>query len=139
MSSALQIRSRRVLLVDADHRTSRRLADLLREDGFEVEVAGDGRDALARLSRRPVPGALITELGVPLAAGATIVRHARAQNPGLLVIVLTRHPHLLLAGSFAGPPPVVLTKPLDYAQLLLLLADPSSDEQSGVSATSPRN
>ena len=139
MSSVLPIRSTRVLLVDADHRTSRRLAGLLREDGFEVEVAGDGRDALARLARQPALGVLITELGVPFADGPTIARYASAQNPYLRVIVLTRHPHLLAANSFAGAPPVVLTKPLDYAHLLALLAEPSPDEKSCVIATSRGN
>ena len=139
MCSPLPIRPRRVLLVDADHRTSRRLAGLLTEDGFEVEVAGDGRDAIARVARQPALGVLITELSLPFVDGPTIARCASAQSPYLRVIVLTRHPHLLVANSFAGAPPVVLTKPLDYAQLLALLAEPSPDENSGVIAASPGN
>jgi DNA-binding NtrC family response regulator len=132
MSGKPPARSNKVLLVDADFRTSQRLAELLREDGFEVEVARDGAAAIARLSRTPLPGTLITELGIPLADGATIARYARGQDPALRVIVLTRHPHLL-APNFSQPTPVVLTKPLDYARLLELLENPGPEEGVDVS------
>lgn len=110
-----------ILLVDGELRTSKRLAGLLGEDGFEVQVVRDGAAAIARLSRAPLPRTLITELSVPLADGAAIARYARSLDPHVRVIVLTRHPHLLAAQGFAPPAPIVLTKPLDYARLLELL------------------
>jgi two-component system response regulator MprA len=127
--------SKSILLVDGELRTSRRLAALLSEDGFEVQVERDGAAAIARLSRGPLPDTLITEIGVPLADGPAIVRFARALDPGLCVIVLTRHPHLLRSSGFAGPAPVVLTKPLDYARLLELLKDGRGAERTERSST----
>ncbi len=44
---------RRVFLVDDDLRTARRLAAMLEEDGFVVEVMRDGDEAVARLEREP--------------------------------------------------------------------------------------
>ncbi|HVY28948.1 MAG TPA: response regulator [Polyangiaceae bacterium] len=123
MSPSSKPRSNKLLLVDADFRTSQRLAELLAEDGFEVEVVRDGAAAIARLSRAPMPGTLITELSVALADGSAIARYGRSLDPGLRVIVLTRHPNLLVASSFGGSAPAVLTKPLDYARLLDLLHD----------------
>src|SRR6185503_16353880 len=95
----------KVLLVDGDFRTSQRLAELLREDGFEVEVARDGAAAIARLTRAPLPDTLITELKLPLADGAAVARFGRSQHAGLGVIVLTRYPNLLVPEAFGSPPP----------------------------------
>jgi two-component system response regulator MprA len=113
-----------VLLVDDDLRTTRRMADMLREDGFAVEIARDGAAAVARLSRSPVPDALVTELTIAHADGLAIGRFARNQRPGLPVLVLTGYPNLFQPDAFAGGPPATLfTKPVDYAALRSALRD----------------
>jgi CheY-like chemotaxis protein len=126
MSSSPPTPSKRVLLVDGDLRSSQRLADLLREDGFEVEVARDGRRALATLARSTAPDVLITELSVPLADGAAIARFALSQRPTMQIVILTRYPNLAVPAAFGKPPPTVLSKPLDYAHLLELLQSGSA-------------
>ena len=140
MSGSPKARSNKVLVVDADFRSGQRLAELLKEDGYDVEVARDGATAIARLSRAPMPGALVTELTVAMADGAAIARYGRSIDPGLRVIVLTRHPNLLVPSSFGGMAPPVLTKPLDYALLLELLGEGTKAEsKAGESgAPSPR-
>jgi DNA-binding response OmpR family regulator len=119
--SAVQHRSNRILLLDADTRTSRRLASLLEEDGFQVEVLCDGASALARLSESPLPDTLITELSLPTTDGATVARHASALSPEMRIIVLTRHPHLVHSTSFGSTAPLLLTKPLDLRRLMQFL------------------
>jgi len=105
-------------LVDDDLRTTRRMADMLREDGFAVEIARDGAAAVARLSRSPVPHALVTELTIAHADGLAVGRFARNQRPGMPILVLTGYPNLFHAEAFAGGPPATLfTKPVDYAIL----------------------
>ena len=121
MSGRPQARAKNVLIVDPDFRSARRLADLLNEDGFAVELARDGAAAMTRLSHPPLPAVLLTELTVPLAGGAAIARFGRSVDPTLSVIVLTRHPNLFAPHSFGSVAPAVLTKPLDYARLLDLL------------------
>jgi two-component system nitrogen regulation response regulator GlnG len=118
----------RVLLVDGDFRSSQRLASLLEEDGFCVDVVRDGRSAVRRLAALPLPNILITELHVPLIDGVTIARSARAHNPDLQIVVLTRHPNQPLPPAFGSMPPVVLSKPLDYARLMevLLVESPAA-------------
>jgi DNA-binding NtrC family response regulator len=128
MSPSSKPRSNKLLLVDADFRTSQRLAELLSEDGYQVEVVRDGAAAIARLSRSPMPGTLVTELSVALADGSAIARYGRSLDPALRVIVLTRHPNLLVPSSFGGSAPAVLTKPLDYARLLELLREGTRGE-----------
>ncbi len=106
-----------VLLVDDDLRTTRRLAEMLREDGLTVEIARDGAAAIARFTHQPVPDALVTELTTAHADAASVSRFARAQRPGLPILVVTGYPNLLQADAFGGPPPLLFTKPVDYLKL----------------------
>ena len=139
MSSPPEARSRRVLLVDGDFRSSQRLADLLREDGYEVEVARDGARAMASLERSPTPDFLVTELSVPQADGATIARFALSRRPTMQIVVLTRYPNLAIPGAFGAVPPTVLSKPLDYGHLLELLQSGAARAGSGsFRSASPR-
>ncbi len=48
-------RTQVVLLVDDDLRTTRRLAEMLREDGLTVEIARDGAAAIARFTHTQFP------------------------------------------------------------------------------------
>lgn len=107
-----------VLLVDDDLRTARRMADMLREDGFAVEVARDGAAAVARLSRSPVPDALVTELTTAHADGFALGRFARSQRAGLPVFFVTGYPNLFDANALGSEPKALLfTKPVEYAAL----------------------
>jgi len=113
-----------VLLVDDDLRTTRRMADMLREDGFAVEIARDGAAAVSRISRAPVPDALVTELTTAHVDGLAIARFARNQRPGLPVMILTGYPNLFHDAAFAGGPAATLfTKPVDYAVLKTALRE----------------
>jgi DNA-binding NtrC family response regulator len=139
MSSSPPTHSKRVLLVDGDFRSSQRLADLLREDGFEVEVARDGRRAMASLARSTAPDVLVTELSVPLADGAAVARFALSQRPTMQIVILTRYPNLAVPAAFGKTPPTVLSKPLDYGHLLELLQSGSARGGSGsIRSASPR-
>ena len=124
MSEGQAQRPHVVLLVDDELRTTRRMAAMLREDGFAVEIARDGAAAVARLARSPVPDALVTELTTAHADGLAIGRFARNQRPNIPVLVLTGYPNLFHADAFAGGPPATLfTKPVDYAALRSALRD----------------
>ncbi len=107
-----------VLIVEDDVRTARRLAHMLREDGYAVEVAVDGAAALGRLSRDPVPAVLVTDLRMPHADGVAVSRYARSRRPGMPVVVVTGYPLQAewMEQAFE-PPPVVFTKPLSYEEL----------------------
>ncbi|HEY1960531.1 MAG TPA: response regulator [Polyangiaceae bacterium] len=104
-----------VLVVDDDARTARTLGRMLREDGYEVEVAVDGPAAIARLTRSPVPNILISDLRMATVDGVAVVRYAQSRRPDMRVVVVTGYPHLVQ--SALDPPPIVLTKPLVYGDL----------------------
>jgi CheY-like chemotaxis protein len=108
-----------VLVVDHDARSASVLARLLRADGFDTEVTTDGAAALARLTRNPVPEALVTDFHLPHADGLAVGRYARSRRTAMPIFMVTGHPSSL--ASAAGPldePIELLTKPLDYADLL---------------------
>jgi two-component system response regulator MprA len=106
------------LVVDDDVRTARILSRMLREDGFEVELAADGAAAIGRLARTPVPDVLVTDLRMPHADGMAVARYARSHRPDLPIVIVTGYPDMAPLGSGAlDPAPTVMTKPVDYARL----------------------
>jgi len=116
-------RPKLVLLVDDDLRTARRMADMLREDGFVVEVARDGAAAIARLTRTPIPDAVVTELNIPHADGSAVGLFARTRRADMQIVVVTGHPHLFQPAAFGSEPPIVFTKPVEYTSLRDALAN----------------
>lgn len=121
--------SKRVLLVDGDVRTSRRLAALLQQDGYQVELARDGAEALVRLASSTTPDVLVTELRLPVGDGPSVARSARMLSPALSVVVVTRYANSVSAASFGSPEPLVLSKPLDYERLLAALRQPPASPE----------
>ncbi|NUO50801.1 MAG: response regulator [Polyangiaceae bacterium] len=110
-------RSKLILVVDDDVRTARVLARMLRDDGFEAEIARDGAAAIARLSREPAPKVLITDLRMPHADGWAVARYARTQAPDICVFVITGYPERAKAWASGAGGATVLTKPVDYRTL----------------------
>jgi two-component system response regulator MprA len=112
-----------VLIVDDDARSASLLARLLRADGYEAEVTNDGATALARLTRNPVPHAIVTDFHLPHADGLAVARYARSRRPAVVLFVVTGSPNSLAnAADPLDQPLHVLTKPLDYPDLLGRLA-----------------
>jgi CheY-like chemotaxis protein len=108
-----------ILVVDDDERAARMLAQMLREDGWEAEVACDGAGAKDRLARAPRPAVLVADLHLSRGGGADIVRFAQTQIEAVAVVVVTGYPHLVPRDL--APQPVVLTKPLVYRELTAAL------------------
>lgn len=109
-----------ILVVDDDARTARTLANMLREDGYTVDVAIDGAAAIARLSRSPLPRVLVTDIRMPNVDGVAVSAYARSRSPNMPIIIVTGYPQL--ASHTLEPDPVVLTKPIDYGTLSAALA-----------------
>jgi two-component system response regulator MprA len=107
-----------ILVVDDDVRTTRLLVRMLREDGFDVELAVDGAAAIGRLARSPIPDVLVTDIQLPYADGVAVVRYARSRRPDLPVLVVTGYPERVpRSPGELDPAPTVLGKPIDYGRL----------------------
>jgi two-component system response regulator MprA len=91
---------------------------MLRDDGFDAEVAIDGAAAVRRLRRSPTPDVLVTELQVPHVDGLALARFARSHRRTLPVMLVTNYPELAaLPPDAFDPATTVFSKPLDYARL----------------------
>jgi len=74
-----------VLVVDDDHDAAQALAELLLDEGYEVAVAGDGRQALLRLADGPLPDVILLDLMMPRVNGYEF-RGLQLADPRLAVI-----------------------------------------------------
>lgn len=115
-------RQPRVLLVDDDAGLLRLLNFRLSSAGYEVQTAGDGRQALARLDGFR-PDTVVTDLRMHGMDGMALFEAIHSQHPTLPVIILTAHgtiPDAVEAtqrGVFG-----YLTKPFDSQDLLTRIA-----------------
>ncbi|MFW6163837.1 MAG: sigma-54-dependent transcriptional regulator [Planctomycetota bacterium] len=111
-------RSMRILVVDDEPIVREGFARALNGDGFEVETAGDGQEAMDRLAARRFD-LVITDLRMPEVDGQELLRHVKGRYPETEVVVLTGY------GSIPNAVDAIkdgaynyITKPLNKHELL---------------------
>lgn len=77
-AQSAQLRRNRVLIVEDDPDIRDALADAMRDAGADVDVAGDGLEALERLRAGPLPAVILLDLRLPRLAGEEFLREMRA-------------------------------------------------------------
>ncbi|MBL8754393.1 MAG: sigma-54-dependent Fis family transcriptional regulator, partial [Planctomycetes bacterium] len=109
----------RLLIVDDEPDLRWVLRGLFTDDGFEVEEAGDGRQALAVIQRDP-PDVVLSDMRMPHMAGIELLRAVKKCVPELPVVLLSAVEDLATAvdaikeGAFDYQ-----AKPFDGDRLLL--------------------
>lgn len=78
----------RILLVDDDEATLTVLETFLREEGYAVTTATNGREALEKLGQERYL-VVITDLGMPVMDGGKLIKEIAKMKQAPLVIVLT--------------------------------------------------
>jgi DNA-binding NtrC family response regulator len=78
-----------VLIVEDRRSLAEMLGETLRVEGYEVEIALRGDDAVVRLKRGGPYLAVVTDLRLPGADGLAVLRAARAADPLLPVFLIT--------------------------------------------------
>ncbi|RJR43482.1 MAG: response regulator [Desulfobacteraceae bacterium] len=81
----------RVLVVEDESSVANSLGVLLKESGYQVRVAGTGKDALETLDRHEVD-LFVADLQLPDMNGMEVVRQTRRRNPQTGIIVMTGEP-----------------------------------------------
>ncbi len=114
----------RILLVEDDDALREALAEVLADEGYGVDAAANGQEALDRLDRsRPVPDLILLDLVMPVMDGWTF-RDAQRRDPRL-----ARIPTVVLSASFPPDSPrmrslnaeAVLSKPVSIDRLVRAL------------------
>ena len=111
----------RILVADDDEDVRVALRVALEVEGYEVEAVPNGARAMQAHERRPAD-VLITDLFMPECDGFETVKHFRARNPGMLIVVISgwqraqRADHLAVA-LHAGAD-AILRKPFTPGELL---------------------
>lgn len=117
----VEIARPRLLLVEDDGALSALLTDLLTEEGYEVEVAGDGQSGLHRALARDYD-VLVVDRGLPVLDGLGLVTRLRARGVACPVLLLTARGALddRVEGLDAGAEDY-LVKPFEVPELLARL------------------
>ncbi len=109
----------RVLVVDDEASARSGLEKLLRQEGYAVESASDGENALSLVSDRP-PDVVVTDLKMPRMDGMQLLAKLREQNAEIPVIVVTAFGDVASAvGAMRAGAADYLTKPVDFDALLV--------------------
>jgi DNA-binding response OmpR family regulator len=95
-----------VLITDRNRHVRNFLRREFIAEGYQVEVAADGRELLRKISEADPPDLLILDLEITPLGGAAILRRIQRQHPKLPVIIHTftteesSHPAVRKAAAF---------------------------------------
>jgi CheY-like chemotaxis protein len=111
----------RILVVEDDTAIRETIAELLEDEGFEVECAANGADALARLDASATPAVILLDLQMPVMDGWAF-RETQRRDPRYATI-----PTVVVTASYGTDPKAAaaelapagfLAKPFDLDRLL---------------------
>ncbi|RMH57959.1 MAG: DNA-binding response regulator [Bacteroidetes bacterium] len=108
----------RILIIEDEPRMQEGLKDNLEFEGYEVDVAGDGRSGLERLLAAPYDLVLL-DVMLPHLSGLDVCRQARARGATMPIIMLTARGEEIdkVLGLELGADDYV-TKPFSLRELL---------------------
>src|SRR5207247_6595201 len=109
----------KILVVDDERAVRESLRRALELEGYEIELAADGREALERLEAESQPDMLVVDVLMPGVDGLEVCRRLRRAGSRLPVLMLTARDAVenRVAGLDAGADDYV-TKPFALEELL---------------------
>jgi DNA-binding response OmpR family regulator len=78
----------RILVVEDDHAVQKALRRLFETEGFQIEIAADGKSAVESF-RKSSPAVVVLDLRLPVMSGREVCREIKQQSPSLPIIVLS--------------------------------------------------
>jgi DNA-binding NtrC family response regulator len=109
------------LVVDDEVNARTALAELLRDEGFEVEMAADAFKALGKYEAF-APHVVVTDLKMPGMDGIELVKKVRANDEPAAVVVMTAFGDVSSAvEAMRAGAADYLTKPLNFDELIVVL------------------
>ncbi|MDQ1586160.1 MAG: two-component system, OmpR family, response regulator MprA [Actinomycetota bacterium] len=130
----------RILVVDDDRAVRESLRRSLGFNGYQVDLAGDGAEALQRVAAQR-PDAVVLDVMMPRVGGLETCRRLRADGDDIPILVLTARDSVAdrVAGLDAGADdylvkPFALEELLARLRALLRRTGPSADNDADASA-----
>jgi two-component system response regulator MprA len=126
----------RILVVDDERAVRESLQRALELEGYDIELAADGREALARLENgEPQPDAVILDVLMPVVDGLEVCRRLRRSGNRVPVLMLTARDEIesRVAGLDAGaddyvPKPFALEELVARIRALLRRTTAGADD-----------
>jgi len=107
----------RILVVDDEVNARTALLELLRDEGYSVEMAADGFKALGKMEEF-APDLVVTDLKMPGMDGIELLGRIRQSDADLPVIVMTAFGEGdIAAGAMRAGARHYLSKPVDVGEL----------------------
>ncbi len=114
-------RTGRILVVDDEVNARTALAELLRDEGYDVETAADAFKALGKYESF-TPHVVVTDLKMPGMDGIELIKKIRAGEDRAAVVVMTAFGAVSSAvDAMRAGAADYLTKPLNFDELLVVL------------------
>jgi DNA-binding NtrC family response regulator len=114
-------RQGRILVVDDEANARSALTELLRDEGYQVEMAADAFKAAAKVEAFS-PNVVITDLQMPGVTGVELMQKVRAADPSIAFVVMTAFSEVASAvAAMRAGASEYLTKPLHFEELLVVL------------------
>lgn len=111
----------RVLVVDDEPSARSGLEKLLRGEGYSVQTAATGQEALERAAEH-APDVVVTDLKMPGMDGIALTAKLREQDPELPVVVVTAFGEIATAvQAMRAGAEGYLTKPVDFDALVFTI------------------
>jgi CheY-like chemotaxis protein len=115
-----ELERRRLLVIDDDATLRAVVAETLRGDGYRVDEAANGAEALDRLRADP-PDLILLDLQMPGLDGFGFLdQYKQSGAPDIPIVVITATPELPEAARDLGVK-AVLTKPFDIGLLTAMV------------------
>jgi two-component system response regulator RegX3 len=107
-----------VIVVEDDPLQAESLAFILRQEGYLVELASTGAEALAVARSQPAPDTVLLDVALPDLSGVEVARRLRAgSNVPIIMLTARRNEIDKITGLDAGADDYV-TKPFSHGELL---------------------
>ena len=128
----------RILIVDDEQSVREVLSEYFTEQGYTVETAGDGEEALAHV-QRSTPDLVLLDVRMPGLDGVETLRRLRGIAPDLAVIMVTANEDVGLARDTLKLGALdYVAKPFDFVYLeRAIIAGLAQAEARGGAATAP--
>ncbi|HEX7315096.1 MAG TPA: ATP-binding protein [Pyrinomonadaceae bacterium] len=124
--------STRILVVDDEENVRELLADILESEGYQVELASSGREALEKFGDGAGFDALFTDLGMQGMSGWELAHAVREIDEKIPVAVVTGWGEAVGSSErLAAQVDWVIAKPFDTTQILAIARDVARRGESG--------